>query len=112
MLFAGLKKIDNLEQFIETVKSFGIINNEFANITIGFLFPWIEIFVSALLILGLWNNLACVLGMILVGSIIFAFGIFPEGVPFNKDVIIFFVFLALMFSGPGRLSLDGVKRTG
>ncbi|MCS6893503.1 MAG: DoxX family protein [Deltaproteobacteria bacterium] len=106
MFIAALKKIDNLEAFIETVKSFNIVKNEFANITIGFLFPWIEMFVSILLFLGLWINLAVILGILLLGSIIYAFGILPEGTPFNKDIILVSLLFALMFTGSGRFGID------
>lgn len=111
MFLAALTKIDKMDAFIETVKGFGIVKSEFANITIGFLFPWIELFVSILLIIGLWVNLACVLGIILLAAIIVAIGPLPDGVPFNKDVILLVNLVALMFSGPGRFSLDSARQT-
>lgn len=111
MLLAALLKIDNLEGFINTVKSFGVLKSEFANVTFGFLFPWIELFVSVLLILGLWVNLACIIGMILLSSIVYAHGLFGPQIPFNKDVILIFVLFALMFTGSGRLGVDFQKKS-
>jgi len=106
---ASLMKIQNVDAFIETVKDFGLFQNEHLITTIGFIFPWLELIIGVLMILGLWTNLCCIAAMVILGSIIYAYGLVPPSVPFNKDLILFFVVVALMFTGAGKFSIDHYK---
>jgi uncharacterized membrane protein YphA (DoxX/SURF4 family) len=105
-------KIQNVDQFIATVKEFGLFENQHLLTTIGFVFPWAEFLVGVLMIVGLWINLCSIVAVAILCAIIYAVGLFPPGVPFNKDVILLFVGGALMFTGAGKFSIDHYRHQG
>jgi uncharacterized membrane protein YphA (DoxX/SURF4 family) len=72
-------------------------------------FPWLEIAVGILLILGLFTRLGGFIGALMVISITIGFtGVITKGLPFHPNMIYLGLLLALLLVGPGRMSLDAM----
>jgi uncharacterized membrane protein YphA (DoxX/SURF4 family) len=107
-IMAGLLKLNDVNVFIEVVKSYHILEGNLATLA-GILIPYLEIGVGGLIILGLWTTLASVVASVLLTSFIYAIGVRVDEL-FNKDFILLGVSLSLLFSGPGAFSIDGIKK--
>ena len=111
-VLAGISKLPLLHAFIGQVKSFGIVSDNVATLY-ATLLPYLEIFVGGAIVLGLWTTLTALVAAVLLISFIVAFGIFPgEFQIFNKDIIMAGGALSLMFSGPGKYSVDNIRKGG
>ncbi len=109
-ILAGLLKLKNIDVFIEAVRSFNILGFETARL-FGTLLPYCEIFAGVLLIVGLWTTLAGVLCTIMILCYLYALGPFPYHEDlFNKDFILLGASIGLLYTGPGTVSFDGIKR--
>ena len=107
---AGMSKLQMLSAFVQQVKSFGVLPDNVSSLY-GVLLPYIEVFVGACLILGLWTTLVCILASALLISFVCAFGLFPGSSDiFNKDVVLLGAVLGLLYTGPGAYSLDNVRK--
>lgn len=111
----GLSKLKNLEGFVNTVKQYEVLPDQFATLY-GAGLPFMEVFVGCLLILGLWTVIAASLASLMLLSIIIAVGLFPTPEVsiylLNKDVIFLGASLALLATGPGAFSVDGFRTSG
>lgn len=107
-IMAGLLKLNDVNVFIEVVKSYNLLSGNVATL-VGILIPYLEIGVGGLMILGLWTTLAGILASVLLSSYIYAIGLSVEDL-FNKDFILLGVAVSLLFSGPGAFSIDGIKK--
>jgi uncharacterized membrane protein YphA (DoxX/SURF4 family) len=111
-LLAGYSKLHVLPAFVDQVQSLGIVSRNLSSLY-ATLLPYLEIYVGAALLLGLWTTLTGIMALILLGSFIFAFGLFPGAHSiFNKDVILFGVAASLLYSGPGPYSIDKTRSAG
>lgn len=112
-LLTGMKKLDNLQLFIEGVRGFHAFPDHIATLY-GILVPYLEIGAGALLILGIWTTLASIISSLLICSYIFFVGLFPTdaGGLFNKDVVILGASLCLLFTGAGAFSIDRFRKSG
>ena len=110
-ILAGLMKLKSVHVFIETVKAYGMLP-ENASILVGVLVPYLEVAAGILLLLGLWTTLAAFVASILLASYIYAVGfLVGEGKElFNKDLILLAAAISLLFTGPGRGSIDGFRK--
>jgi uncharacterized membrane protein YphA (DoxX/SURF4 family) len=109
-LLAGYSKLHMLSAFVEQVQSFGITSPNIASLY-AVMLPYIEMFVGGAFLLGLWTTLSGIMSLLLLGSYIFAFGMFPGAHSiFNKDVILFGAACSLLYTGPGPYSIDKVRK--
>lgn len=111
-ILAGLAKLDNIQGFITQVQSFGLLPAHLGTVY-GILVPYIEIIAGGLMLLGMWTTLGAFILALLLGSYIYAYGIYSQGgAIFNKDVVFFAVAVSVMFSGSGAFSIDRFRKTG
>lgn len=112
-VLTGLKKLDNIQLFLEGVRSFKAFPDHLATLY-GILVPYLEIGSGVLLVLGIWTTLGAIVSSILLCSYIFLVGLFPAdaGGIFNKDVVILCASLSLLFTGAGSFSVDRFRKTG
>lgn len=110
-VLAGLMKLKNVNVFIQTVKTYNVLP-ENASILAGVLIPYLEVGGGVLLLLGLWTTLASSITGILLATYIYSVGfLVGEGKElFNKDLILLGVAISLLFTGPGRGSIDGFRK--
>lgn len=110
-VLAGLMKLKNVHVFIETVKTYNVLPENVA-ILAGVLIPYLEVGCGALLLLGLWTTLSASISSILLCSYIYSVGfLVGEGKElFNKDIILLGAALSLLYTGPGRGSIDGFRK--
>lgn len=109
-LLAGYSKLHMLSAFIEQVQGFGIASPNLSSLY-AVILPYLEMFVGAAFILGLWTTLTGIMSLLLLGSYIFAFGIFPGSHSiFNKDIVLFGAASCLLYTGPGPYSIDKVRK--
>lgn len=112
-ILTGLKKLDNLQLFLEGVRGFKAFPDHLATLY-GILVPYLEVGSGILLVLGIWATLGSIVSSLLVCSYIFLVGIFPadSGGVFNKDVVILCASLCLLFTGAGAFSIDRFRKNG
>ena len=105
-LILGIMQASDIQYYIGKVKEMNIMGENLAFI-VGFILPFILIFLGALYIWGFFTPpTSFVLALISLIKIA-ARGFFPAaGIPFNKDIIFFVCFLTTMFAGAGIISLD------
>jgi putative oxidoreductase len=109
-LLAGLSKLQMLAGFIQQVKSFGVLPENSASLY-AVLLPYLEVFIGACFLLGLWTTMVGLMASFLLISFVFAFGFFPGSSDiFNKDVVLLGAVLGLLYTGPGAYSLDNVRK--
>ncbi len=109
-VLAGLIKLDDPAGFVQQVQSFNILPARFS-VVYGILLPYVEIFSGGLVLLGAWTTLGSILVSLLLVSFVSAFGLFPNGAPFNKDLILLGAALSLLYSGAGALSIDKFRQS-
>jgi putative oxidoreductase len=120
-LFLGILRIVAALLFIEhgTQKLFGFPPGEHAGVAMGSL-PWIagllEVVLGGLIALGLFTRPAA---FIASGEMAVAYwmahapqDLFPANNGGDAAILFCFVFLYLVFAGPGALSIDGSRRQG
>ena len=111
-LLAGRMKLEHIEGFIETVRTFGILPDQ-AAVLYGVMLPWMEVIIGFLLIVGFWTSAVAIVSSLMLFSFIVAVGIFPMHPDiFNKDIILLCASLALLATGSGAFSVDSFRRSG
>lgn len=112
-VLAGLRKIDNLQSFIQVVQDFHLLPKQLAPLY-GIMVPYLEVGAGVLLILGFWTTLAAMIASFLLCTYIVAIGIFPHQSSdlFNKDIIILSGSICLLYTGGGMLSIDKFRKSG
>lgn len=71
-------------------------------------FPFLEIAVGTLLIVGLIGRVGALVGALMVISIVVGFtGIKDPNLPFHPNLIYLGILLLIFLAGPGRISVDG-----
>jgi len=109
-LLAGLSKLQVLAAFVAQVKSFGVLPENVSSLY-GVLLPYLEVFIGGCLLLGLWTTMVGLMAGCLMVSFVCAFGLFPESANiFNKDIVLLGAILSLLYTGPGKYSLDNVGK--
>lgn len=110
-ILQGLTKLNNVQVFIDLVKSYQLFHDNLATL-LGVLIPYLEVGSGILLFLGLWTTLSSILCSLLLIGFIYAIGLHPQAGSdlFNKDLIILGGTLSLIFSGPGAFSIDGFRK--
>ena len=109
-LMAGLSKLQMLSAFVQQVKAFAVLPDNLASLY-GILLPYLEVFVGACLILGLWTTMVGILASLMLISFVCAFGLFPGSSEiFNKDIVLLGGILCLLYTGPGAYSVDNMRK--
>lgn len=111
-ILQGLTKLNNVQAFIDLVKSYQMFHDNLATL-LGVLIPYMEVGAGVLLLLGLWTSLSSIICSSLLLGFIYAIGLHPQAGSdlFNKDIIILGGTLSLIFSGPGAFSIDGFRKS-
>lgn len=119
-VFSGLAKVDEPSVLISQVKGAEVFADKWATVY-AILLPYLEIAGGGLLIAGFWTTLGALLVTICVGSVMYIFGpelgdtvatvgVFkPRGYA-TKEVILLAASIAMLFTGPGALSVDSMKK--
>jgi uncharacterized membrane protein YphA (DoxX/SURF4 family) len=121
-VFSGLAKVDEPSVLIEQVKSADILAPKWATVY-AILLPYLEIIGGALLVAGFWTTLGAFLTTICVGSVMYMFGpglggtvassgVFKSSQYATKEIILLASSIAMMFTGPGALSVDRLRKQG
>ncbi len=111
-VMTGLAKVQDLGGFVAQVQEFHLLPAQFATVY-GILVPYIEIIAGGMVLLGMWTTLGAFLLALIIGSFVYAFGIFPKtNLVFNKDLILLACALSVMYSGSGAFSVDRFRKTG
>jgi uncharacterized membrane protein YphA (DoxX/SURF4 family) len=105
-LSLGITQANNIQQYIDRIKSMGIMGDNLAFIA-GFVLPLALIVFGALYIMGFFTPISSLALASIALAKILAGGIFPTpGIPFNKDIIFFACFFMTLFTGAGIISFD------
>lgn len=106
MLTLGIRQANDIQGYIERIKSLGAVSDNLAFI-VAFILPFASIVFGGLYIMGFFTPASSLaLAVIMLGKIIVR-GIFPaDGIPFNKDIVFLACFLFTMFAGAGVISFD------
>ena len=111
LFLAGWKKFQEPELFIEVVKSFHVMPDK-AAVLYGTLLPYAEMLSGTLLFFGALTTFAAGLSTVLLFSVVYAYGVFPEGHGvFNKDIVLLAASLSLLASGAGSFSVDSFRNS-
>lgn len=83
----------------------------------GYVLPFAEMLVGALVVIGLAGRWpATVMSLLLISFIIGATGLSDQGKPFHANIVFLSLAILLAVTGPGRISLDatigGRRRRG
>lgn len=94
------------DSLVQVIKEFQIFPDSLAQLyALGL--PYLLIGVGVLLTFGFLTTLASIIGLVIIASYIYVFGIYPDAiVPFNQYIIWFGCILGLLSTGPGALSVD------
>lgn len=119
LCMAGWGKVQN--EFNEGVGSFANSGTyqqrtpnwlpDFIAYPYGYMLPWAELIVGALLVLGLWSRLASTAATLIFLSIGIALLGVGELLPRHHVMVFLTIALLLAATGPGRYSLDGRFRS-
>lgn len=109
-ILAGHMKLQNLEGFIETVRSFNLLPESLA-VLYGVLIPWFELVCGIFLVIGIWTTLAAAVAAAMLLTFIYAIGVTPSNPRlFNKDIMVLGAALSLLSCGAGSYSVDEFRK--
>lgn len=106
-LFAGAKKILNLQEFIRSVQDTGQMGDTTAFI-LAFILPFMEMIFGGLYIIGLFTPVASFFIACMSMSFLFVLGFRHEELPFSYNLVFFAVSVATIFTGAGLISFDAM----
>ena len=107
-LCLGIMQANNIQLYIEKIKEMHVMSDNLAFIA-GFVLPLLLIVFGALYIMGFFTPLTSFSLAVISLAKILVRGFFPtQGVPFNKDIIIFACFCLTLFAGAGVISFDAL----
>ena len=106
-LFAGAKKILDLQGFIRSVQDTGQMNDTFAFI-LAFVLPFMEMIFGGLYIIGLFTPITSFFLSCMTVSFLFVLGFRHEELPFSYNFVFLSCSVATMFTGAGLISFDAL----
>jgi uncharacterized membrane protein YphA (DoxX/SURF4 family) len=120
-IFSGLAKIDEPSVLIEQVKATEVLAPKWATVY-AILLPYLEIVGGGLLVAGFWTTLGALITTLCVGSVMYLFGpslgttvaasgVFKGSQYANKEIILLAASIAILYTGPGAIAMDKLKRT-
>ncbi len=116
----GVWGLEDSEVFLRAIETYANATGDlvvfFAQVS-----PYILLLSGGLMVLGFLSNLACVLSLIVFTILLLwsgAFALVGDGLQVYiarrsiiKDLVVYVANFSILFSGPGRLSLDGLFGT-
>ena len=106
-LFAGAKKILNLQEFIRSVQDTGQMGDTTAFI-LAFILPFMEMIFGGLYLIGLFTPVASFFIACMSMSFLFVLGFRHEELPFSYNIVFLAVSVATIFTGAGLISFDAL----
>ncbi|MDQ3193783.1 MAG: DoxX family protein [Bacteroidota bacterium] len=106
-LFAGARKILDLQGFIKTVQETGQMNDTLAFI-LAFILPFMEMIFGAFFLIGLFTPVASFFIACMSISFLMVLGIGHPELPFSYNFVFFACAIAVMFTGAGLISFDAL----
>jgi len=106
-LFAGAKKILNLQDFIRSVQDTGQMGDTTAFI-LAFILPFMEMIFGGLYLIGLFTPVASFFIACMSMSFLFVLGFRHEELPFSYNIVFLAVSVATIFTGAGLISFDAL----
>ena len=106
-LFAGAKKILNLQEFIRSVQDTGQMGDTTAFI-LAFILPFMEMIFGGLFMIGLFTPVASFFIACMSMSFLFVLGFRHEELPFSYNIVFLAVSVATIFTGAGLISFDAI----
>jgi len=106
-LMAGAMKVLNLQDFIESVRQTGQMNDTLSFI-LAFILPFMEMFFGGLFIIGLFTPVAGFFFFFMTVSFLFVLGTGHPELPFSYNFVILACSIAVMFTGAGLISFDAL----
>lgn len=106
-LFAGARKILDLQAFIRSVQDSGQMNDTAAFI-LAFILPFMEMIFGGLYIIGLFTPIASFFIACMSVSFLFVLGFGHEELPFSYNIVFLACSVATMFTGAGLISFDAL----
>lgn len=86
---------------------------EYLGKTYLYLFPFFELVMGVMVLLGLWTRLAAFILSLMLISIIWAVtGIWQPPMPFHPNVVFLSITLLLWFAGGGNFTIDRIIKAG
>lgn len=104
-LFAGAKKVINLQDFISSVQEMGKMSDNAAFI-LAFVLPFMEMLFGALYIIGLFTPITSFAIAVMCISFLLVQGPWHYEMPFSHNFVFLSCALATMISGAGKISFD------
>lgn len=106
-LFAGAKKVLNLQDFIKSVQETGQMNDTIAFV-LAFILPFMEMLFGGLFIIGLFTPVSAFFISCMSISFLLILGTGHYELPFSYNFIILASSIAVMFTGAGYISFDAL----
>lgn len=106
-LFAGARKVLDLQSFIRSVQETGQMNDTLAFI-LAFILPFMEMIFGALYIIGLFTPITSLFISIMTISFLVVLGVRHEELPYSYNFVILACSIATMFMGAGLISFDAL----
>ena len=106
-LFAGAKKILNLQEFIRSVQDTGQMGDTTAFI-LAFVLPFMEMIFGGLYLIGLFTPVASFFIACMTMSFLFVLGFRHEELPFSYNIVFLAVSVSTIFTGAGLISFDAL----
>lgn len=110
-LFAGSKKVLDLQAFIQSVQDTGQMSSTLSFI-LAFILPFMEMLFGALLIIGLFTPLSAFFISVMCVSFIIVGGPGHPELPFSYNFVLLATSIGLMFTGAGLFSFDAFMDKG
>lgn len=106
-LFAGAKKIIDLQGFIKSVQESGQINDSLAFI-LAFILPFMEMIFGGLYIIGLFTPIASFFISCMTISFLIVLGAWHPELPYSYNFVFLACSVATIFTGAGLFSFDAL----
>ncbi|MEO8666184.1 MAG: DoxX family protein [Ignavibacteria bacterium] len=106
-LFAGARKVLDLQEFIRSVQASGQMNDTLAFI-LAFVLPFMEMIFGAFFIIGLFTPVASFFIACMTISFLIMLGAGNSELPFSYNFIFLACSIATMFTGAGLISFDAL----
>jgi uncharacterized membrane protein YphA (DoxX/SURF4 family) len=106
-LFAGARKILDLQAFIRSVQDTGQMNDTFAFV-LAFILPFMEMIFGGLYIIGLFTPIASFFISCMTISFLFVLGARNPELPFSYNFVFLACSISTILTGAGLISFDAL----
>ncbi len=106
-LFAGARKILDLQAFIRSVQDTGQLNDTVAFV-LAFVLPFMEMIFGGLYIIGLFTPVTSFFLSCMTISFLIVLGVRHTELPFSYNIVFLACSVATIFTGAGLISFDAL----